>query len=297
MKRSVIQLAGKTYVISLPAKWVKDYNIKKGDELEVSEEKDKLKISKDGLKTELKTEINLTGYSDDITRRIIGALYKKGYDEVKAHYDDTKQLNIIQKAADSGLIGFEIISNAKNHCILKMVANENEKDFSSVFRRLFYLLTGIGRDAIESLEPLNNEKLQEIISRDKTVNKLADYCRRMINKSKDENSHYNYSIAENLEKIGDEYRDMLRFICNQNIPIEKKIIKKFTEVNSYFDSLHEVVYNFNQGNISAFSEKNIVLRDEIAKLISDNKNNQRGITHQRINTRYFKCRHKLILQL
>ena len=33
MKRNVIQLAGKTLVISLPARWTKLNNIKKGDEL------------------------------------------------------------------------------------------------------------------------------------------------------------------------------------------------------------------------------------------------------------------------
>ena len=37
MKRNVIQLAGKTLVVSLPSKWVKLNSVKKGDELNVLE--------------------------------------------------------------------------------------------------------------------------------------------------------------------------------------------------------------------------------------------------------------------
>ena len=45
MKRKVIQLAGKTSVISLPSKWVQQQGIKKGDELEIKEEGSKIIVS------------------------------------------------------------------------------------------------------------------------------------------------------------------------------------------------------------------------------------------------------------
>ena len=37
MKRKIIQLAGKTHVVSLPSKYVKKYGLKKGDEVDVEE--------------------------------------------------------------------------------------------------------------------------------------------------------------------------------------------------------------------------------------------------------------------
>ena len=42
MKRSVIQIANSTQLISLPRKWSLKFNIQKGDELEVEEEGNKL---------------------------------------------------------------------------------------------------------------------------------------------------------------------------------------------------------------------------------------------------------------
>ena len=37
MKRKAIQLASQTIVVSLPAKWVRQQGIKKGDEIDVEE--------------------------------------------------------------------------------------------------------------------------------------------------------------------------------------------------------------------------------------------------------------------
>ncbi len=82
MRRSVIQLAGKTHVVSLPSKWIKKYGIKKGDELELEENNEKIVISKDSAKEIRSREIELNNYGA-MARRVIGALYKKGYDEVK----------------------------------------------------------------------------------------------------------------------------------------------------------------------------------------------------------------------
>lgn len=276
MKRSVIQLAGKTYVISLPSKWVKQYNIHKGDELDISEDSNDatcLKISKIGLKTDFKKDVNLTNYGPDMTRRIIGALYKKGYDEVNIHYEEPETFNIIRNEIDSGLIGLEIINNSKSNCTLKMVVNQNLEDFDAMYRRLFYLLIGVGEDALKSLNPLNKEKLYEVILRDKNINKLADYCRRMINKSKDINAVYRYDIAENIEKIGDEYRDMFRFIYDNNLELKKNILKKIEDVNAYFVLFHKINYDFNVNESAEFSKRKKKLREEINELIKKASHN------------------------
>ena len=36
IKRKVIQLAGRTLVVSLPSKWAKKHNVQKGDEIVVT---------------------------------------------------------------------------------------------------------------------------------------------------------------------------------------------------------------------------------------------------------------------
>lgn len=267
MKRSVIQLAGKTHVISLPSKWVKKYNIKKGDELEISEENENIIISKEKAKTELKKDIDVSNYGL-MARRVVGALYKKGYDEVKFFYEEPKIGEILQKEIDSGLIGFEIISHGKNHCIVRMVASQENENFDSLFRRIFFVLISEGKDGIDFLLPLDKENLKGIISRDKTINKLADYCRRVINKSKDENSTYIYHIIEELEKIGDVYRDMFKFVLENDVKLNKAIIEEIKNVNSYFELLHNLYYNYSPKDVSNFYNERVKLINNIKKIMN-----------------------------
>ena len=49
MKRRVIQIAESTQLVSLPRKWAKKYNIKKGDELEVEIEGSSVRITTDNV--------------------------------------------------------------------------------------------------------------------------------------------------------------------------------------------------------------------------------------------------------
>ncbi|MFQ5475181.1 MAG: AbrB/MazE/SpoVT family DNA-binding domain-containing protein, partial [Candidatus Nanoarchaeia archaeon] len=96
MKRSVIQLAGKTQVISLPSKWVKKHGIKKGDALEVSEKRNALICSTSKQVYHNQTKINISGLGP-MAKRIIAAIYKAGFEEIEVAYSSAKELSLIQE--------------------------------------------------------------------------------------------------------------------------------------------------------------------------------------------------------
>ena len=77
MKRSLILMGGKTYVISLPADWIKKHGLKKGQELEVNEDIGKVIITAGGLKP--KDRAIAMEYSGE---KLVKA-YQLGYDEIK----------------------------------------------------------------------------------------------------------------------------------------------------------------------------------------------------------------------
>ena len=81
MKRKVIQLAGKTLLVSLPIKWAKKYGIKKGNEVEVEERGKSLLIATEKAVSMEKKEIVLSG-PEEFIRRVISAEYKKGVSEI-----------------------------------------------------------------------------------------------------------------------------------------------------------------------------------------------------------------------
>ena len=60
MKRKVIKLADKTSVVSLPSKWIKNYKVEKGDELDLEEIGNSILIKPSKQQTEIKKiEINI----------------------------------------------------------------------------------------------------------------------------------------------------------------------------------------------------------------------------------------------
>lgn len=135
MKRNVILMGGKTYVISLPADWVRQNGIKKGQELEVQQDIGKVTIMPCQREQARKT----------ITIDSIGGLngkmvkaYQLGYDEIKM----TGKLNIdeIQTTINSLMHGFEIISSSRSLCIASVVSELSPTEIDPLLRRAFLLM-------------------------------------------------------------------------------------------------------------------------------------------------------------
>ena len=61
MQRKVIQIADSTQLVSIPRQWGRKYNIKKGDELEVTEKDNTLEISTKKINQESEITLDVTG--------------------------------------------------------------------------------------------------------------------------------------------------------------------------------------------------------------------------------------------
>lgn len=251
IKRSVIQIANSTHLVSLPRDWVKRLNIKKGEQLEVEDNGNHILITTDkgfGIK---KTEINISGLNDMI-KDILYALYKLGYEEVKLNYNEPDLTETIQKVLQNEMIGFEVIEQRHGHCIIKAVAGGFEKEFDNMFRRTFLLLKSMAGDLLKCMEegdmsPVGSIKLLEVNN-----NKYTAFCRRIIQKKgyKDtRKSIVMYMIVEEIEKVADEYK----YLCDYFLDTEGKAIKNirkdtlelFKKLNEYLEKVYNAYYNFN----------------------------------------------------
>jgi len=264
MKRKVIQLAKKTLVISLPTRWAKKYNIKKGDEIEAEEIKNKLIISPEKELTKEGISIDVSGLSPMIYR-ILGAIYKAGYDEVEVHYESEKDLEEIEEVTKREFIGFEIVKKGKKSLVIKSVSEINYEEFDNVLRRTFLIIMEIGEESFEAMKNVDKKALLKLIELDKEVNKYADFCRRILNKKGYASfikTQTVYFIVEELEKISDSYRDL----CKASIEINKKISKDieavFKEVNAFFREFYELYYKFDLNKLAEHGKKrNVLLKD------------------------------------
>ncbi len=287
MRRKVIQLAGKTFVISLPKKWAESFNIKKGDELELEEKGPELLI-----KTKKSISGRTRGFKLEKTPRkivelFIKAAYKAGYDEIKLSFEEetlndlknNRRVNIFEVVNEevNKLIGFEVVSQTKKHIIIREVTSPSEKEFESILRRIFLLILELGE---ESLHSIQNLKLTRINLKKELVDKFIHYCTRLLSKkgySDYERTVLLHNILSELYKIGDTYNfATLEFLKNAQRSKIKKVSEKALSILSQINKLvrltYEIFYSYNTKTITESYVLRRQIFDEMNKLISRTKN-------------------------
>lgn len=264
MIRKVIQLASNTLVVSLPAKWVKQYGVQKGDEVDITQVDQKLTVTTNRTPEAggITVDVSGRGY---MLKRILGVLYKSGYDEVHVRFSALKELQQIQEVVREAFIGFEVIDQKKDFVVFKKVSHIEPKEFSAMVRRMFLIVLAAGEDTLTALKNTDAEWLSAIVLRDKDVNKIADFCRRVLNTTGTPDYKRvapGYFIVEQVEKLGDHYRDIASELAKNPIKFSNETQKLFTATNNYLRSFYDVYNSFNLEKMDEFCEQGFVLRKE-----------------------------------
>lgn len=242
MRRKIVKQGNSALTVTLPASWTKRFNLKAGDEIEVEEEKNFLKITTEKL-GEKTIEIDITELNEPLIWTYIIASYRQGYDEIKIRFKK-EQIKLVQKTVDA-LLGLAITEQKSDSCIIKdLSAYPSEKEFENIKRRIFYLLEEIADSSLQAVREKNKEALKNIEFQDYNINKFSNFCLRLINK-KNLSGTVEYIISE-LENLGDEYtRLALDLAETKSLTIDKNILDIFQEINNFFIKFHKFYYNFN----------------------------------------------------
>jgi len=243
MKRKIIQMAGKTMVVSLPSAWVKKYGVKKGEEVEVEESGKDIIISTDKSISVSKKYLDLSDLEPIINRSIIEA-YKKGHDELEIKYETKTLFNRIQKVI-AELIGFEVIKQSDKSCIIKSVSQPSTDEFDNILRRLFLILKRMGEESLAGIEKNDKSLLLSVIDSDHNVNKFTNFCIRHINKrgySDLQQNNAMFFIINTLESIGDEYKRLSKLALGSKLTLTRDLLTLHWQVNRLFDMYYEFFY-------------------------------------------------------
>ncbi len=259
MKRNIIQLAGKTSVISLPSKWVKRFNIKKGEEVDVEEKGNTLVIKPATTQTEIKQiSLNIDELNDKSLRYTISALHKLGYDEITLYYEKPKLNNTIQDLIKNLLLGFVVIEQTSKKVVLKNISNEADSEFNPTLRRAFLVSISLSNSSLEMISSNKFNELTSLINLEMSNNQLTSFCLRLINKGfykEQEKLIFITTIIWNLEKITDEYKAICIILSKNTIEIQKEILELYKEVNKFFFSYYELIYKFSFDNLNNLTNK------------------------------------------
>ncbi|MBI2546339.1 hypothetical protein HYV81_04110 [Candidatus Woesearchaeota archaeon] len=265
IKRKVVQHGPSTLIISLPFKWIRRHNIRKGDELQVDELEDKIMIAAKNADVQEKITLDIMPFGKMVTQ-IIRALYKRGVDEIKLLYDYPDMFDTIEKSLGNESVSFEVLETGNNFCIIKNVS-EGSREFEHVLRQTFILLLSMSEEGCEALKQGNLSQLNNLKSLEEVNNRFTAFCRRYLNtKGPDRFDKVGpiYYIVEHLERIADVYKYLYSYLGSLHEPkieFKKELLAKFSEMNAMFRKFYNQFYKFNPRGISEIKED----RDRIIK--------------------------------
>jgi len=280
MKRKVIKLAEKTFVISLPSQWVKKYGIVKSDELDVVEKHNTLMVSTGAdVTVPQKTTVDLSGLSKDFTKSIISVLHKVGYDEIEFIYDDPAILPVIHERTTE-LIGFEVIEQTPKRCTIKNVSGDLNHELDNMVRRTFLVTLSLGKGIHEALVAGRYEQLTDLLHLEKTSNRLTNYCHRLLNKqSRGPHSIFLYLVLWTLESIADDFRDVCLLLNKQREDLSRPALVLLKDVVLHFENYYKHFFDGTVGNMEELRKENVLLRKDLRKVVASTLTEQTFLSY------------------
>lgn len=278
IKRKVIQIANSTQLVSLPRKWSLKYNIKKGDEIEVEEQGNKVILSTERSQERGDIEVDITGLDRDSFMFLIRILYTRGYNEIKLNFNNPtadhhrleKKVKIISEIHSevNRLTGIEIIQQRENFCILKVLSESSIKDFDIMLRRVFLLINDAGKDLLIGAVKNDRYLVESMEEKHNTITKFISSSLRLMNKvghPTPRNTPIYYYVIESLDKINDIFKESAREIVKSNIKISKNCQNVLQEINNSLENYHKLFYKFDFKMVEILSSERYNILNEIKK--------------------------------
>ena len=250
MERKINQVGTGTLTVSLPASWAKYHHLKKGDTVDVVEEENKLVLYKPkSLEKNERIVLKIEGNDEKNLLRPIFSLYVRGVNEIEVHYEFQQMIDYMRKALYS-LTGFDIVEEGTNYCVLKNIANLDEKEFEPSMKRLFETVIRIARESYALIKNKEYNTLSVIGEVDRTLNKLCIFCERLVNTSGYRlvnKPSLMYFLLVRIEHIGDFYKHICNYLMKQKkkFDLQPEVLQIYEKTIKMLEFLYSMYRDYN----------------------------------------------------
>lgn len=245
----------------------------KGDELEIRENGGSLAISTEKVGYTEEITVDVSGLTPKLADRFLARAYQKGYDKITVKFDKPEFMIAIQNKVKE-LIGFEVMEQNKNSCVVQSISSKLEVDFDSLLRKAFLMTLDMANDCLEALKNNDIKTLENLHHKDFDVNKFCYFCLRAINKGQHEGfgTYILYYLVELLEDVGDEYKALAKILVNAKS--KKEIVSILTKANEVFKLGYEFFYKPEKSKvvnaIQLYNETKLEIENTFGKLKNTN---------------------------
>jgi len=271
MRRKIIPHGPSSMTISLPASWVKQHNLKKGEELEVLEEDNDLTIKAVCARSETKKiEISFVDLDIDTEQDLLITLHKKGYDEIIIHFDKPNTIKEIHSFLSNTQLGFEIIKQDQNFVTIRNISNPESEQLDALFRRIFRIMIEYAKK-IEHVIKEKEDATNSCLLHETSICRISNYCKRIIIKEKRQNSSFLYLITNNITNIAHTLSSLLTEFDTKKIKPTEQFKTKFSETNEVLVQIYELNYKFSLKDYSLLKKRLELLKKQILKNSKETK--------------------------
>ncbi|MBI5389191.1 hypothetical protein HZB01_02300 [Candidatus Woesearchaeota archaeon] len=264
MQRKIIELGKGCMVVSLPAKWVQEHQLQKGQDIEVADVEGILNIRALGKPKEHSGTLDVSD-AGVLARRSTAAMYKAGYDEVIVTFKDVAELERVEQSLKNESVSFEIVQQSKNQCTLRSISEANAEEFDALLRRTLLLLKTMGADLCNAWIEGDIAAMQGVKRLEQTNNRLTHHLRRFLNREgfpERRKTTMMYVIAEMLEKVADYYEYLSNILSDpayKDLKKSEQSVALFQKVNASVALFCDLFYNYKKEKVAELA----ALRKEI----------------------------------
>lgn len=254
MRRKLVK-QGASLTISLPNEWASKFKLIKGEEVDITEEDDKIVVSSVTKKNSLVKNFDFGLVPEKISRGYFLSIYLKGFTNVKLINLNEIKIKKISEAV-SGLIGFEIIDTKKDSLTISDFSNYNQENIKQLQNQLYWKLSGVIQMIKDKKSP------DEVFKEDLEINRISFFLQRNFNlfSTQKIDNHLKFQKISCLENIGDS----LKSIAKEEK--KTKILMDFLdEVDCAIQELRKLEKNNSFEDLMGLKLKIRSLKDKIDK--------------------------------
>lgn len=276
--RKLQLVAGSTYVVSLPKKWIDQLHLKASDNIVLIKNANKsLTIFQaDSEKTRTHhavTYVSKNESNESLKRRII-SMYLAGYSTIEIGTKGIKiqpsHISTIRDLVRASLVGTEVVESSTDTIMIQVLTKIPHLSFDVALKRMYVTASNIHKESIDALKIPDVKYAEEITKMDDEVDRFSLYLMRSLNLAlSDAQVLLNSGIEKPIDCLG--YRTVVRCverIADHGVLIAKKI--KYLQspiaekIMKDIENLSKEALDVFEEAIKALSERNYASAENVA---------------------------------
>lgn len=260
MKRKLVRQGGSALTLTLPAQWVRDQNLKPGDEIHVLEEGASIRVSTAAIDRRVsQVTLQIDGLNNLTLNRHLDEFYRLGAEEIVLTfqkpfiltYKDGKIIRIDEymKEKIDRFIGMEVFSQTSNKMVLQSLLHGEDLEKIEVVRnRIFFLIKELCGEFLGAMDAEKDfAHFNSVVDlRHENIIKFINYYLRLLNFSHlpEEQKSRLFSLFTLLGLVLDKVRHTSSRVHEMK-KVTPKVSKYLAIIFSYFLEQFDVILKKN----------------------------------------------------